>query len=315
MVASILRIRQKGYSRSTGFQLVSWAVTVPVADPGGTPLLATSPTNYQPMFVIRNNGHYESLVRVATASDLGTIPHQELRYLDVRGPGGDVLFAPLVAGGPVGPWAGDEILFDTVSQVPHWLEDEAPYASGVYVVKETGLRTLGAAPQALPGGQLVLPGYTFTSSDVGRWVYLVGFLTAGNNGLAQILAINGNVATVNKPFGTTQTGGAWAFPWVSIDTRVDPSVEPQYFPTKESNIGWSLRRGGVIVASQPAGAFTLRGTESTLIRSTRFTGVLPNAELAKELGAVIRNGVYNLSLQAQTLDTEFLPLTTSTFGA
>lgn len=296
--------------RSTGFQLVNWVVTVPVSDPGGSALIATAPTLYQPLFVMREVGGFEVFARVAKSADLGEIPQRELRYLDVRGLGGDTLFAPQIDGGPLGPFAGDELAF----AVPHWSEDAAPYDTQVFPVLRSVARAEGSAPTVLPGNKLVLPDYTFKSSDVDSWIYLGGFATSGNNGLARILAVVGNVAVINKTVVTSQTGASWQLPRVEINTRPDAALEPKFFPTRESDIAWSLRRGGVTVLERSNGAHTSRGVDDGLSRSLRYGTVLGSAELARDVAVAIRNGVYNFSQSTQILDSDFLPLTTTTFG-
>lgn len=310
MAASIIRIRQKGYTRSTGFQLVNWVVTVPVADPGGSPLIATSPTLYQPLFVVRDVGGFEVFARVAKNADLGEIDQHELRYFEPRGLGGDVLFAPQIEGGPPGPFAGDELAF----AVPHWTEDMAPYDTQVFPVLRSVARAEGSAPTVLPGNKLVLSDYTFKSSDVDSWVYLSGFATSGNNGLARILAVVGNVAVINKTVVTSQVGGAWQFPRVEINTRPDLALEPKFFPTKESDVAWSLRRSGVTILERTSGGFTSRGIVDAMARTLRYTAVLGSAALARDVAVAIRNGVYNFSQSTQLLDTDFINLTTTTFG-
>ena len=138
MPSIVIRIRQKGYARTAGYQAVNWAVTIPVADPPLTPPIATAPLSFAPLFVIRDEEGFESLERVATLQDLAVIPQAELRYFDVRGPGGDTCFAPAVPGGPLGPFAGDTLTFpDTSGALSYWLEDSAPYNSNVFVVKQS----------------------------------------------------------------------------------------------------------------------------------------------------------------------------------
>lgn len=314
MTISVIRIRQKAYVRSTGVQLVSWAVTVPVADPAGTPLIATAPVSCQPLFVIRQQQVGEALQRIARLEDFESIPQAEARYLDVRGAGGDVLFAPTAPNGPLGPFVGDELSFDLSGSLSHWCEDQAPYDTGVFQVRASAVKGSGLLPQVLPGNQLVLPGYSFKSTDVNRWVNLTGFASSSYNGLTRILGYQGNVATVSKTTTTSETGAAWTFPWVEIETRADPTLEPRYFPKADSDIAWSLRRLGTTVIEQPSGAFPSRGSDEALVRSVRCTMIAPDVSLAQKAALVIQNGAFNLAQKLGVLDTEVFPLKTLTYG-
>jgi hypothetical protein len=309
---SVIRLRQKGYIRSTGIQAVNWAVTVPVSDPASTPLIATAPLNLAPFFVIRDVGGSDRLERIATLVDFGTVPHAELRYLDIRSPEGIALFSPTVPGGPLGPFPGDELRFEG-PQTDHWLEDNIPYHNRSFRVKACVIRESGTNPQLISGNRLILPGYTLTQDDVGRCVNLSGFTTPAYNGICRILSINGHVATINKLVTVSQTGTAWAFPWIEIDTLVSGN-EPRFFPTNERNLPWSLYRAGVEILRSSYGAYTSRGIKGPLARSLRYTEVLPSIDQAMELFSVIRNGVYNLQRASETVDTAFTTLMTSTYG-
>lgn len=313
MTSSVIRIRQQGFVRTTGNQLSNWAVTVPVSDPGGTPLLATAPPMYEALFVLFTQGAQESLVRVATLTDLGKIAEAELRYFDLLGPGGDIVFAPAYPNGPLGPFAADELVF-TNETVPHWLESLPPYTSLNFTVKRCAAKASGVSPSVLTGNRLILPGYSFKSSDVGRWVALSGFVSASYNGLARIVWVDGDVAVISKTIVSNETGTSWLLPWIEIETRADTALEPRFFPTREANIPWALRRGGIVIAQGAAGGFTSRQTEAVLVRSRRWTGVYPSETDAVNAAASIRNGVYNLAQAADLADSSFLSLTTSTYG-
>lgn len=262
---------------------------------------------------MRRFENYEALARVARLEDLAQVPQAELKYFDVRGPGGDTLFSPAFSGGPLGPFAGDELVFDT-ELLPHWLEDYAPYTNGVFYVKQTAIRASGTGPTLLTGNQMILPGYTFTSSDVNRWVNLTGFASPSYNGLVRILGYQGDVATISKTITATQVGASWVFPWVEIDTLPNPGQEPRYFPTCESNIGWTLRRSGIDITSQTSGGYTMRNSTHELVRATRVTSIQATRETALMMVSIIRNGAYNLAQSAKLLDSDFLPLTTNTYG-
>ena len=234
--------------------------------------------------------------------------------MDVRGAGGDVLFAPTVPNGPLGPFLGDEVSFDLSGGLSHWREDSAPYDTGTFQVRASGVKNSGLLPQLLPGNQLVLPGYSFKSTDVNRWVNLTGFASSSYNGLTRILGYQGNVATVSKTTTTSETGASWTFPWVEIETRPDPTLEPRFFPKVEADLGWALRRLGTTIVEQTSGAFPSRGTDAELVRSVRCTLVAPDVTSAQKAAVVIQNGAFNLAQKLGVLDTEVFPLKTLTYG-
>lgn len=313
MTTSVIRIRQQGFVRTTGNQLSNWVVTVPVADPGGTPLIATAPPLYEALFVLYTQGDRESLVRIATLSDLGRIPEAELRYFDLLGPGGDTVFAPAYPNGPLGPFAADELAFSDAA-VPHWRENLAPYTTLSFTVKRCVAKAAGLNPSVLTGNKLILPGYSFKSSDVGRWVGLSGFVSSSYNGLARIVWVDGDTAVISKTIVSNETGTSWMLPWVEIETRADTALEPRFFPTREANIPWALRRSGVTIVEGVAGGFTARSSDASLVRSRRWTGLYPTETDAVNAASAIRNGVYNLAQSADLADSSFLTLTTSTYG-
>jgi hypothetical protein len=315
MPSIVIRIRQKGYVRSAGYQAVNWAVTVPVADPPSSPLIGTTPLSYAPLFVVRDSGGFDSLERVATLQDLVALPQAELRFLDVRGPGGDAAFAPAVVNGPLGPFAGDTLTFpDTAGRLSYWLEDSPPYNSNSFVVKQSAIRAQGTNPQILTGNRLQLPNYTFTQNDVNRWVYLSGFSTLAYNGFAQITAFLGNTATINKTTSSIETGTSWRFPYIEIDTGTNPLVEPRFFPTRERNLAWELRRGAALIASATSGGATMRDVEASLVRSLRYTNLASSNQAALDLMAAVRSGAYNLQAEGARNNTDFTVLITSTYG-
>ena len=313
MTTSVIRIRQQGFVRSNGNQLSNWTVTVPVADPGGSPLLATAPPLYEALFVLSTQGPRETLARVARVQDLGVLPEAELRFFDVLGPGGDVVFAPAYTNGPLGPFSTDVLSF-TSEDLPHWREALPPYTTGDFAVKRCAVKASGSNPLVRTGNRLILQGYRFTSSDVGRWVSLSGFTTATYNGLARIVWVDGDVAVIDKTVTSNEAGTSWLMPWIEIETRPSLSLEPRFFPTREQNIPWSLVRGGTVIASGASGGYTSRGTDAALVRSRRWTGIYATEVEATNAATVIRNGAYNLSAAAEVLDSGFLPLTTSTYG-
>lgn len=280
-----------------------------------TPPIATAPLSFAPLFVVRNEEGFESLDRIATLQDLATLPQAELKYFDVRGPGGDAAFAPAIPGGPLGPFAGDTLTFpETTGRLSYWLEDSAPYNTNIFTVKQSAVRAQGTLPQILTGGRLQLPNYTFTPNDVNRWVNLSGFTTSSYNGLCQILGYVGNTATINKTTPIIETGGAWSFPYIEIETQVSPSLEPRFFPTKENNLRWELRRGAALVASASFGGVTMRASTQTLCRSLRYTAVSSSNQAALDFMSFVRNGVANLQRAATLNDTDFTVLITSTYG-
>ena len=302
--------------RTAGYQATNWAVTVPVSDPIPSPPIATAPISFAPLYLIRQTNEVDSLLRVASLQDFAEYPRSELKLFDIRGPGGDLAFAPLIPGGPPGPGPNYKLRFpETSGRLSYWLDDYAPYNTNNFFVKQRLYRAQGITPQALPGNRIQLPGYTFSQQDVGRWVYLLGFASP-YNGLLQIQSYVGNTAVVNRTITTTETGASWAFPIIEIESQISPALEPRYFPTRERNLSWELLdTGGALVASSTTGGgVTMRETNATIVRSLRYTQLCSSSTAAANLMSVIRNGAENLQRAAALADTDLTALITSTYG-
>ncbi len=300
-----LRIRQQGYVRTTGYQAVQWAVTVPVVDPSGTPAIATDPGSYAPLYVIDTAGERETLRRIATLQDYQALPRSELKYFDVR-----------TLGAEGRSWFTDMQLGDTLrilSQPPHWVQEQAPYTDWDFVIDDVSYRTTGGSPSVQVGKTLTLAGYTFTPEDIGRWVELVGFATTQYNGLTQILSYTGNVATVDKNFTTNETGSTWRFPWVRVQ-EVFSGQEPRYFPTRMKNLSWARIRAGLTICSGVGGGVTCRELPGALVRSVRYTELASTLEEGLALLDYSYAEVQRLQRQAVASADSFLPLTTRTVG-
>ena len=300
--------------------MTQWAVTVPVSDPAGDPLLGTQPLSYAPFFVQRNDGRQDSFVRVATLTDLVQVPHAELQYFDVLGPGGGAIFVVNPSTLVLGPFPGDILRIPQASlsgSLSYWLEDDAPYTTGDFLVAGVATRASGTGPILLANNRLQLPGYTFTLNDVNRWIVLRGFSNPLYNVAVQVISYTGNTAVINLTTGAgTSTGGTWIMPVIRISTGASPSSEPRYFPTRETNIGWELRRGSSVIGSADYGGVTTRWVTdptSALTRSTRFTSVEATPAAAKGIAQVVQNGVMHLQAAAAVNNTNLTPLFTTTY--
>lgn len=294
---------------------------MPVADPAGSPLLGTQPLSYAPWFVVRNDGLSDSFVRVATLVDLVQIPQAELQYFDVLGPGGDAIFVVDPSTLTLGPLPGDVLTIPQASAngaLSYWLEDSAPYTTNNFVVAGLVNRASGTGPTILSNNRLQLPGYTFTPNDVNRWVVLSGFTNPAYNVAVRVISYTGNTAVINLVTGPgTEVGSAWVMPVIRIVTNAVITVEPRYFPTRETNIGWELRRGPTLIGSAAYGGVTTRWTTdptSPLTRSVRFTSVEATPAASNALMQVVQNGVLNLQSAATLNNTNLTPLITSTYG-
>jgi hypothetical protein len=297
-----LRIRQQGYVRSNGYQATQWAVTVPVSDPPGDPPIATNPLSYAPLFVGRAVEGYESLERAATLQDFAALPVLELEYFDIRGNGGD--------SGLSSALFGDTL--EITTSVPQWLQAQPPYDTQTFVVSQVAIRAQGSSARCLTNPQgLQLGSYVFTPTDVGRWVLLSGFTNPANNGWAQILSYVGNTAQVSRTFASTELIGNWQFPWLRIQTSF-PGLEPRYFPSKERNLAWRITRGSTVASG--TGGMTMRGAETSLFRTVRFTTLAPSLQAATDLFEVIRQDVAALQRSASLSGTTFTTLITYTVG-
>lgn len=300
-----LRIQQQGIVRSNGYQATQWAVTVPVVvAPEVTPR-ATDPLSYAPLFVVDTTGPREVLRRVATLKDFVALPQAELSYFEVRSLGvpGSEFFSYARA--------GDTLRITT--QLPHWIQTQEPYADWDFIIEEVLYRATGVVPSVAVGHYLTLTGYTLTPDDVGRWLELRGFTSPSYNGMCQILGVEGDVAVVDKSFTTNETGNTWRFPWVRVAAYPTSGREPRYFPTRETNLAWSLVRSGSSVASADGGGVTSRGADvPTLVRSVRYTELAPSLGAAADLLSATRANLARLSAEALRSGVEFETLTTVT---
>lgn len=291
--------------RTTGFQATQWAVQTPVAVPPGSPALATDPLSYAPLFVLDTSGPIDVLRRVATLRDYETLPQVELRYFDVKTPNAQAWFDNVAEGDTLRITNGP----------PHWVQAQAPYTDHDFIVEGVYIRATGSAPQVVLGRQIVLPGYAFTPDDVGRWVRLAGFTTTGYNGLVQIVSYLGNVATVNRTFATSETGGSWQFPYVSVHPNpLGAGHEPRYFPTRATNLPWALYRAGSPLASGTGGGVTMRERRDTLVRSVRFTYLAPTLDAATNSFDYVAAELTRLQADAVRNNTAFTSLITRTEG-
>lgn len=278
---------------------------MPVADPSGTPAVATDPGSYAPLYVIDTSGELETLRRIATLQDYQALPRSELRYFDVRTIGAAGL-----------SWFTDLQLGDTLrisGQPAHWVQDQTPYTNWDFIIEGVAYRVSGDTPSVNIGKTLTLPGYTFTPDDIGRWVELRGFADSSYNGLTQILSYTGNVATVDKNFTTNASGTQWRFPWVWVQ-EVFSGQEPRFFPTRMKNLAWARIRDGLTVASGTGGGATCRETAGNLIRSIRHTELAPTLDEGLAILDFAYAGVQRLQREAIASGDTFQPLITRTVG-
>lgn len=299
-----LRIQQQGYVRANGYAAVQWAVTEPIVDPPGDTPRATDPSSYAALFVVDRAGPREILARVATLRDYAEVPVAELEWFDVRTPGT-----------PGRQWFQYLRVGDTlrVEGAPHWVQNQTPYTTLDFEVDAISFRTSGTAPATIVGSQLTLPGYVFTPEDVGRWVELTGFTTSAYNGMTQIVSYLGNVATVDKSFGTNETGSTWRFPWAHVRSNFT-GLEKRYFPTREVNLGWQLMRDGSTIVTGTSGGASCRLGGAPRVRSVRFTTLAPSLDAGTDVFAATRAELARLHAEATRSAESFGPLVTVTEG-
>lgn len=289
--------------RTSGYQATQWAVTVPIEVPSGATPLATDPLTLAPLFVIDTAGATEVLHRVATVRDYEEVPQAELRYFDVRTPSAQAWF--------------DNAREGDILRIPsgpaHWLQPQAPYTDHDFIISGQSVRASGINPRTLSGAQLILPGYTFSEADIGRWVRLTGFTSTSYNGLLQIVSYLGNVAQVSKTFSGAETGATWQFDQVAI--KQDPlgeGYEPRYFPTRARNLPWQLRRGSSLIAAGAGGGVTARGQTDRFVRSVRFTSLAPTLADGRAMFDYVAAELARLRLALDSNDSAFTPLLTIT---
>ena len=294
-----IRIRQKGYARTAGYQATQWAVTVPVSDPLSDPPIATEPLSFAPLFVVRDVGGFETFERIRTLTDI--LPVRQLVWFDARGVGGNVAL--------INANTGDYL---TITTPPEWwLESDPPYDAWVYKVSQVRSRYQGEA--RVTGAHTVsLPGYSFSPEDVGRWVYLYNFANPSNAGWARILSFLGTVATVDKTFASNDIG---AVDFRIIEVAPDAGLlEPHYFPTKTGNLAWKLTRDATLLATGTAGATMRDGDPAELFLTTRLTLLLRTPQQVEDLFVVCRAQVSQLQHAAARAQETFLDLITYTIG-
>lgn len=303
-----LRVQQQGYLRAAGYQATQWSVTEPIAVPPGSPPVATDPSSFDALFVVDTTGPIELLRRVAKLTDFVALQRSDLRLFEPKGIVGASLLSLAVA--------GDTLLVQSAPS--YWFQTQAPYTTTEFLVDTVLTRASGSAPALAAGRQLTLPGYTFSDDDIGRWVLLSGFTTGGYNGYTQIVSYVGNVATINKTVVDPETGGAWAFRILRINPNVGSGLEPKYFPTRETNLGWSLHRGSPSIVSPLAddtsGGVTVRTTPGALVRTVRFTALCSTLEDATALFGYVRASLAALQDAASVSSEDFTTLVTITEG-
>jgi hypothetical protein len=258
-----------------------------------------------PLYVLDTAGSIDVLRRVATLRDYEELRQAELEYFDVQT--SDATAAALALGSAL---SGDVL---RVLAPTYWLQDQAPYTTSDFTLLGVVNRASGSAPQVYTGHELTLPDYVFGEEDVGRWVLLSGFATAGNNGYAQILSVLGNVATTSKTFAAPQTGSGWAFPWLRIQSDLGPTLEPRYFPMRMSALPWQLRRVAAVITSG-SGGVTARGYSAPLVRSVRHTYLAPSIPSATALFDYVGAALSTLQANAALNGTAFPTLLTRTAG-
>jgi len=319
----IIRIRQEGFTRSAGFQLTQWGVTIPVIDPPSTPPIATSPLSYATLFVLRDAQGWESFERVALLKDLAEFRPNELKYFEARGVGGNTLFLQAQV---------NDLLTLASDSLDFWLQSDPPYDNQNFFVNSiqpwfTGsvnglvegvdtLSVLDSRPRILLGNTLLLPNYPLTNADIGRWVFLTGFATSAYNTGVQILSVAGSSARINLTTTTNETGSSWQTRRVLIQvTGLAPGYEPRYFPTKVNNVPWRLSRGSTtLVENTEGGGFSVREFMDPVFRSQRVTTVEASLDDALNLKTIVQAATAQLQRAATTDNTNFAVETTSTYG-
>lgn len=303
----ILRVQQQGYVRPEGYQAVQWAVTVPLEDPPGDPALGTTPTSYLPLFLIDTAGPLETLLRVTQLKDLVDYPESNLTYFEPRWGSGYVVLRDAQAG---------DILRITTPP-GYWLQEQAPYDDTDFEIEAVETRALGDDPAVTTGNGITLPGYTPSNDDIGRWLYVSGFVTSDYNGWTQIRGIQGNVLLTNKAYVGNETGTGWYFYWVKIKTDADPLVEPRYFPTRERNLSWAHYDGDPALVSahiSGRGGVTARSSTARYVRTRRYTHVAPSLASGLALFATTRAQLEALQAAATQDGSAYSTLITVTVG-
>ncbi len=303
----ILRVQQQGYVRPEGYQATQWALTVPLEVPPGDPALGTTPESYLPLFLVDTAGSLETLLRVTTLKDLVDYPEANLTYFEPRWGSGYVVLRDAVAG---------DIL--RITPPPgYWLQTQEPYDDTDFEIEAVEIRTSGDNPVVALGNSLQLPGYTPSNEDIGRWVYVSGFVNNDYNGWTQIRGVQGNVLLTNKAYLGSATGTGWYFYWIKIKTDVGPTLEPRYFPTRERNLSWAHYDDDPSMVSPHTtgrGGATARNATSRYVRTRRYTHVAPSLAAGLGVFATTRAQLEVLQASANTNGSDYSTLITVTVG-
>lgn len=282
---NVITLKQERTLRPAGYQLSQWISRYPED--------ATQPAALEPVFVVRSVENTEYFERVAVLLDTVSLSENPLTRFDFKGVGGDAALAALR------PY---DVIRATGEETRHWLQTEAPYNDRDFTVYQISARKSGSASTMLSGGRLQLDGYTFSDDDIGRWVYLQGFVdNTSYNGYAKVLRYEGNTAYIDKTTTATETsGGGWYFYWAEIVVSSGGSVEPRYFPDKRAGITWRcLRDGSPIVDCSGDAGETYRSNPSLkLFRSVRWTSIEATLQNALDFMASVVLGVRALQREA-----------------
>lgn len=299
MADIILVLKQQGIIRASGYQVTQWCVTQ-----GAT---STTPSSFAGLFLVRNVLGIESFERVASLTDYAAYQERDAIYFEPRGSTGDQFLSQVQANDTL-VFPGPETLF--------WEQTDSPYNDREFTVNNAVNRAAGSAPAFFTPQQLQLPGYSFTDEDIGRWVLLSGFSASALNGYAQILSYTGNTATINLGYFENQVGGTWAFPRAEIKTFPGGPQEPRWFPSIIRDAAWQHKRGGSVLSSDSnGGGFTSReDPDRPLVRTARWSDVLPTQQAALDFMSVVRTGVAQLQRDASVSNTTFQVVIQTVFG-
>lgn len=283
-MTAIIELHQERTPRPEGWQLTQWV------DP------TTTPDVLEALFVVRATGPLEALEGIATLPDCAALAVNPLACFEPRGTNGGALLAAL---------PNDVLRITTV--LPHWLQVDAPYDDMDFVVAGVASRVAGTGAALAVGGGLTLDGYAWTDEDLGRWVYLLGFATPGNNGFTQVIAVAGGAAVVDKVVAVGEAStGAWAFRWLVAYDRD--------FPTRRDGLAWALYRDAGLVTSGDNGSTRRADPGAARFRTARWTSVEASLDAALALAAVVRAGARRLQVDAGATAATVPVVITTTFG-
>ncbi len=296
-----IRLYQEGRIDFNGFLLTQWIDNA-----------VTTYARAVPIFVLRKilDGQPDVLERVATVTDISQLVANPITFFEPKFAGANP-FSGVVP--------GDKLRIN-VSTMPHWVTTTA-IDSQAYVDTGDGFMDFTVAaieavpglpygPPSVTGTSAILPGYTFSSSDVGRTLSISGMANSANNGPTEIIGGAGQTFLTTKTF-VTETGAAPAL-WQFYRFRVD-AVKPLM---RVEPAGWQVRQNGTntLLFSGVSGQPSRLDPALDVFLDDRVTTIYGDADTANNVAIFVRAFVQSLQRKLHDVGTSFTSVGPYDFG-